>query len=163
MTTLILDGNGRQTQLIDDRGDITLFAYDTLDREVTMTFHDGSTRTNVYDEAGDVVTYHRRERQRVPEHVRRPGAEDGRGDYAGRGRASARPRPSRSSTTASRGRPSPRTTASGSANADVTLVYDSLGRVLEDSQAFAGQHPQRDEHGLHVLSGHAIHVPQRPA
>ena len=57
MTTIILDGNGRQTQLIDDRGDITLFAYDTLDREVTMTFHDGSTRTNVYDEADDVVTY----------------------------------------------------------------------------------------------------------
>jgi YD repeat-containing protein len=56
VTTMILDGNGRQTQLIDDRGDITLFAYDTLDREVAMTFHDGSTRTNVYDEADDVIT-----------------------------------------------------------------------------------------------------------
>ncbi len=28
VTTMILDGNGRQTQLIDDRGDITLFSYD---------------------------------------------------------------------------------------------------------------------------------------
>ena len=52
---MILDGNGRQTQFIDDRGDITLFAYDTMDREMQMTFHDGSTQSNVYDEADDVV------------------------------------------------------------------------------------------------------------
>jgi RHS repeat-associated protein len=57
VTTMILDGNGRLTQLIDDRGDITLFQYDTIDRQTVMTFHDGSTRTNLYDEAGDVLTY----------------------------------------------------------------------------------------------------------
>ena len=57
VTTFLLDGNGRQTQLIDDRGDITLFEYDTLDREVKMIFHDGSTRTSVYDEAGDVTSF----------------------------------------------------------------------------------------------------------
>jgi YD repeat-containing protein len=28
-----------------------------MDRETVMTFHDGSTRTRVYDEANDVVTY----------------------------------------------------------------------------------------------------------
>ena len=57
LTTLILDGNDRQTQLIDDRGAITQFTYDTLDRLVTTTFHDGSTRTNVYDPADDVTSY----------------------------------------------------------------------------------------------------------
>ena len=103
VTTLILDGNGRQTQLIDDRGDITLFEYDTLDREVKMIFHDGSTRTNVYDEAGDVITYTDENGQRIPEHVRRSGAEDGRDDYAAPRASPARRRPSRSSTTASRG------------------------------------------------------------
>ncbi|HEX4053709.1 MAG TPA: hypothetical protein VHX86_05555, partial [Tepidisphaeraceae bacterium] len=45
------------TQLIDDRGDITAFQYDTMDRQTKMIFHDGSTRTNVYDEAGDVIAY----------------------------------------------------------------------------------------------------------
>ena len=32
-------------QLIDDRGDVTTYQYDTIDRETVMTFHDGSTRT----------------------------------------------------------------------------------------------------------------------
>ncbi len=56
-TTQVWDGNGNLLQLIDDRGDVTSFQYDTMDREVLMTFHDGSTRTRVYDEANDVVTY----------------------------------------------------------------------------------------------------------
>ena len=102
MTTMILDGNGRQTQLIDDRGDITLFAYDTMDREVQMTFHDGSTRTNVYDEAGDVVTFTDENGSVFTNTF--DALWGGRRTCGFRSAAGvARRRPSRSSTTASRG------------------------------------------------------------
>ena len=137
VTTVILDGNSRQTQLIDDRGDITQFAYDTLDREVTMTFHDGSTRTNVYDEAGDVVTYTDENGSVFTNTFDAAGAEDGGRDCARAQALRARPRRSRSSTMASRERPS-RQNTDGSNPADVTMVYDSLDRLLEDSQAFDG-------------------------
>jgi len=56
-TQTFYDGNGRVTQLVDDRGGTTLYAYDTLDRQVTMTFHDGSQRSTEYDAAGDVIEY----------------------------------------------------------------------------------------------------------
>ncbi len=56
-TISILDGNGRTRQLIDDRGAPTNFTYDTLDRQLTMVFQDGSTRTNTYNAASDVITY----------------------------------------------------------------------------------------------------------
>ena len=57
VTTSILDGNDRLKKLVDDRGSNTFFGYDTLDRQFQMTFHDGSTRVNVFDLAGDVTTY----------------------------------------------------------------------------------------------------------
>ena len=78
VTTLVLDGNGRQTQIIDDRGDITLFAYDTMDREVQMTFQDGSTRTSVVRRGWRRDHLYRRERYRAWQHLRRPGSEDHR-------------------------------------------------------------------------------------
>jgi RHS repeat-associated protein len=56
-TQMLYDGNSRIFQLIDDRGNETLYTFDLLDRQVTMEFNDGSTRTNVYDTASDVVTY----------------------------------------------------------------------------------------------------------
>jgi YD repeat-containing protein len=134
-TTILLDGNGRQTQLIDDRGDITLFEYDTEDREVKMIFHDGSTRTSVYDEADDVVTF-TDENGSVFQNTF---------DALGRKTAVAITRAAGVVGTTAQAFQFDglsRTTFArdtvGSTNADVTLVYDSLGRVLEDSQAFAG-------------------------
>lgn len=56
-TTQVFDGNGNLVQLIDDRGGVTSFTYDTMDRQTVLTFHDGSTQVNVFDEANDVVTY----------------------------------------------------------------------------------------------------------
>jgi RHS repeat-associated protein len=56
-TTSNYDGNSRLIRLIDDNGGTTTWTYDTLDRQTVMTFHDGSTRTSVYDLANDVITY----------------------------------------------------------------------------------------------------------
>jgi YD repeat-containing protein len=56
-TDVVLDGNGRVVELIDDRGAGTAFGYDPLDRQVTLAFHDGSLRTNIFNAAGDVIGY----------------------------------------------------------------------------------------------------------
>ena len=56
-TDVVLDGNGRVVELTDDRGAGTAFGYDTLDRQVTLTFHDQSVRTNTFNATGDVVAY----------------------------------------------------------------------------------------------------------
>jgi RHS repeat-associated protein len=56
-TDVVLDGNGRIVELIDDRGAGTAFGYDSLDRQVTLTFHDGSVRTNTFNAASDIVAY----------------------------------------------------------------------------------------------------------
>ena len=159
-TTMLLNGNGRQTQLIDDRGNVTLFAYDTMDREVQMTFHDGSTRESVYDEAGDVVTFTDENGVGLSKHLRRPGAEDGRGRHARRGRRRHdRRKPLQydglSRMTFARD-------AVGATNADVTLVYDQPGPRAGGFAGLRRPRPQRDQHGLHLPSGDAVHLPQRP-
>ena len=56
-TRSVYDGNARLTQLVDDRGGTTTYTYDTLDRRIVMTFHDGSTRVTEYNAAGDVIRY----------------------------------------------------------------------------------------------------------
>ena len=56
-TVSLFDANGRLVELIDDRGGTTLYAYDTLDRQLSLTFHDGSTRTTTYNAASDVTQY----------------------------------------------------------------------------------------------------------
>jgi RHS repeat-associated protein len=56
-TDVVLDGNGRVAELIDDRGAGTALGYDSLDRQVTLTFHDGSVRTNTFNAASDIVAY----------------------------------------------------------------------------------------------------------
>jgi RHS repeat-associated protein len=140
VTTLILDGNSRQTQLIDDRGNVTRWEFDTLDRETAMIFHDGSTRTSQYDEASDVVVYIDENSTRFnntfdalsrkvtvniviplgssvsPTTVLQQFQYDGlsRTTYGhNEGALSANP-------------------------SDVNLYYDSIDRVLEDSQTFGG-------------------------
>jgi YD repeat-containing protein len=51
------DANGRVVALTDDRGGQTTYAYDLLDRQTSMTFADGSTRTSQYNLAGDLTGY----------------------------------------------------------------------------------------------------------
>ena len=51
-TKTVYDANSRVVARFDDRGAYTTYTYDALDRQLTMTFQDGSTRTNVYDLAG---------------------------------------------------------------------------------------------------------------
>jgi len=43
--------------MVDDRGGVTRWAFDSHDRKKSMTYHDGSTETFVIDLASDVVTY----------------------------------------------------------------------------------------------------------
>jgi RHS repeat-associated protein len=135
VTTSVLDGNGRMTQLIDDRGDITLFQFDTMDRQTIMTFHDGSTRTSVYDEASDVVTY-TDENGSVFSNTFDP---LGRKTAVG-----IAPAAGVSGTTAQSfqfdglSRNTFARDSVGATNADVTSVYDSLNRLLEESQVYGG-------------------------
>lgn len=56
-TSTLYDGNGNVRQLVDDNGNITHWTYDSLNRQTVMTFHDGSTRTSVFNQASDVVLY----------------------------------------------------------------------------------------------------------
>jgi len=56
-TQTLFDGNSRMFQMIDDRGATTDYGFDTLDRQVSMEFADGSTRFTEYDRASDIITY----------------------------------------------------------------------------------------------------------
>ncbi len=139
-TAIILDGNSRRTQLIDDRGNATRWEFDTLDREIKMIFHDGSTRTSQYDEASDVITY-TDENGSVFTNLF---------DALGRKYSSSivpNTAVGVSTTTVlqtfafdglSRMTNGHNEGLSGSDPSDVNLFYDSIDRVLEDSQSFAG-------------------------
>jgi len=134
-TSTLYDGNGRVRQLVDDNGNITYWTYDSLNRQTVMTFPDGSTRTSVYNQASDVVLY-----------TDENGSEfTGTFDAAGRKTAVSIALASGVIGTTAQGFQydglSRLTFARGSVgttHADVTLVCDSRGRVLEDSQTFDG-------------------------
>ena len=149
VTTMILDGNGRQTQLIDDRGDITLFEFDTLDREVKMTFHDGSTRTSVYDEDGDLITFTDENGSQFNNTFDALGRKTAVDIVVSTGTGQNVSTTTQSQSFQYDGLS--RTTlaldsdqrlvnqgASGAVNAKVTLAYDSIGRLLEESQVYQG-------------------------
>ncbi len=134
-TTQVLDGNGNLIQLIDDRGDVTGFTYDTMDRQTVMTFHDGSTRVSVYDEASDVVTYTDENGSVFTSTF----------DPLGRKTAVSISLASGVAGTTAQSfqhdglsRMTFARDSLSSTNADVTLVYDSLSRVLEESHGFGG-------------------------
>ncbi len=134
-TSTLYDGNSRVRQLVDDNGNITLWTYDTLNRPTVMTFHDGSTRVNDYNEASDVIEYTDENGSVFTNTF----------DAAGRKTAVSIALASGVVGTTAQSFQYDglsRTTFAGdtvgAANADVTMVYDSLNRVLEDSQAFGG-------------------------
>ncbi len=160
VTTSILDGNGRLTQLIDDRGDVTLFQFDTLDRQTTMTFHDGSTRTSVFDEAGDVVTY-TDENGSVFSNTF---------DALGRKTAVSIALASGVVGTTAQAfqldglsRLTFCSDSVRSTNADVTMVYDSLSRVLEESQTYGGNTRNVTNTAFTSYPVTRFAVPERPA
>ncbi len=43
--------------MVDDRGGTTTYTFDTLDRQVSTSYHDGSRKVFAFDSADDVVTY----------------------------------------------------------------------------------------------------------
>jgi RHS repeat-associated protein len=100
-----------------------------------MTFHDGSIRTSVYDEANDVVMY-TDENGSVFSNTFDP---LGRKTAVG-----IAPAAGVSGTTAQSfqfdglSRPTFARDSVGITNADVTNVYDSLNRLLEESQVYGG-------------------------
>ncbi|MCE9551798.1 MAG: choice-of-anchor D domain-containing protein, partial [Planctomycetes bacterium] len=134
-TSTRYDANGRVTELVDDRGSVTRYEYDSLDRRTRMIFHDGATRQYSYNEAGDVVGYidengseyentfdalGRRTQCTITKASGVIGTDQQTAQYDGLSRATF----SRDSIS--------------SAHADVAVVYDSLGRVVEDKQTFDG-------------------------
>ncbi len=134
-TQTLFDGNSRMFQMIDDRGATTDYSFDTLDRQVSMEFADGSTRITAYDTASDVITY-TDENGSVFNNT---------WDCLGRkANVTITPASGIGGTTSQTfqydglNRPTFARDTANSNNADVTLVYDSLSRSLEEAQAYGG-------------------------
>jgi YD repeat-containing protein len=112
---------------------VTLYTYDLLDRQTVMTFHDGSTRTNVYDPANDVTTYTDENGSVFANTF----------DVLGRKTAVAiTPATNVVGTTAQcfqydgLSRMTFGRDTVSSANADAAFTFDSLGRVVEEGQTY---------------------------
>jgi RHS repeat-associated protein len=106
-----------------------------MDRQTIMTFHDGSTRTSVYNEANDVVTY-TDENGSVFTNTFDPLGRKTAVSIALASGVAGTTAQSFQFDGLSRitfARDSVRGT-----NADVTTVYDSLSRLLEESQVYGG-------------------------
>jgi YD repeat-containing protein len=48
-TSLEYDANSNQIAMVDDRGGVTRWAFDSHDRKISMTYHDGSTEMLAYN------------------------------------------------------------------------------------------------------------------
>ena len=135
VTVTDYDGNGRVVRLVDDNGNQTLYQFDTLDRQTQMQFMDGSTRDYVYNEASNVTTYtdeNGSEFDNTFDALGRKtlceitlasgvvGTDEQSFEYDGLSRMTF----CRDSI--------------GATDADVNLYYDSLSRVIEDSQVYGG-------------------------
>ena len=134
-TVTSYDGNGRTQRITDDNQNVTSYEYDSLDRETKMTYHDGSTVSREYNAASDVTTLTdangsefdnsfdplgRKTQCDVTKAAGVLGTTEQKFEYDGLSRMTF-------------ARDSVDTT-----HADVSLDYDSLSRVLEDSQTFGG-------------------------
>ena len=134
-TASIYDANSRLIELIDDRGGTTLYTYDSLDRQTRVTFHDGSMRDTTYDAASDVTRYEDENRSQFAFTL----------DAAGRTTAVDITRATGVVGTTAQAvqydglsRQTFTRDTSDSANADASFAFDSLGRVVEEAQAFGG-------------------------
>ncbi len=129
------DANSNQTAMVDDRGGVTRWVFDSHDRKISMTYHDGSTEIFVYDLASDVVQFIDCNGSRFTNTW----------DPMGRKiNTTIAPASGIGGTTAQSFQYNglaqttfARDTANGN-NADVTLVYDSIQRTVEEAQAYGG-------------------------
>jgi YD repeat-containing protein len=127
------DGNSRLTMLIDSNSGSTTWTYDTLDRQLTMVFYDGSTRTSGYDAASDMTSYTdengsvfantfdvlgRKVSSSITLATNVIGTTGQSFQYDGLSRMTF----ARDSV--------------GSANADSVFIFDSLGRMIEEGQSY---------------------------
>lgn len=132
-TTALYDGNSRIVRLIDDRGSVTTFAYDDLDRQIQVIFHDGSTRTTNYNFASDIIFYSDESQNAFTY------------DYDALGRrrsASISLAPNVEGTTGQSyvydglSRIIETTDTVGTTDADADSYFDSLSRTLEEAQVY---------------------------
>lgn len=129
------DANSNLVRLVDDNGGTTTWAFDLLDRETIMTFHDGSTRTKVYNPAGDIVGYTDENGSVFANTFDPLGRKTGVGITLAAGVIG---------TTAQtfhfdgQWRMTFARDSVGSTNADVVFVRDSIDRVLEEAQIYSG-------------------------
>jgi hypothetical protein len=129
------DANSGVRRLVDDRGDVTDYEYDTLDRETVMCFHDGSTRVRVYNEASDVVRFTdengsvfantfdalgRKTDCTITKAAGVVGTDQQSFEYDGLTRQTQA------------------IDTVGGTDATVQMFYDSMNRVVEDSQSYTG-------------------------
>lgn len=132
----VYDANSRLSELVDDRGASTVYTYDLLDRQITKTLADGSLSVRTYNPSGDLIGF-----------IDENGSVFVFGfDALGR-RISVTITPATNviGTTAqsfqydglSRNTQAIDTVVSTSAEVD--FVYDSLSRVLEETQIYGGQ------------------------
>jgi RHS repeat-associated protein len=150
LTQTALDANSNTIRLVDDNGGTTAWAYDLLDRNTQMMFHDGSTRTNVFNAANNVVGYTDENGSGFANTFDVMGREIAVAITPATGVAGNAALPDTPGTLfqtfefdgLSRNtfsRDSVGTVGvSGLVNADVGLTYDSINRVLEEQQTYAG-------------------------
>ncbi|MBI1374571.1 MAG: hypothetical protein GC159_17780 [Phycisphaera sp.] len=134
-TTTNYDTNSRVVQLIDDNGGVTTYAYDTLDRQVVMEFHDGSQRVNVYNDASD-VTQHTDENGSVFNNTF--DSLGRRTDVAITPAAGVVGTDAQSFEYDGLSRYTKAVDSIGVTNATVQMFYDSASRAIEDSQTYLG-------------------------
>ena len=134
-TSLEYDGNSNQIAMVDDRGGVTRWAFDSHDRKTSMTYHDGSTESFVYDLASDVVQFTDCNGSKFTNTWdpmnRKTNVTIAPASGIGGTTAQSFQYNGLSQTTFARD------TANGN-NADVTIVFDSIGRTIEEEQAYGG-------------------------
>ncbi len=134
-TSLEYDGNSNQIAMVDDRGGVTRWAFDSHDRKISQTLHDGSTEIFVYDLASDVVQYTDCNGSKFTNTwdpmSRKTNTTIAPASGIGGTTAQSFQYNGLSQTTFARD------TANGN-NADVTIVYDSIQRTIEEEQAYGG-------------------------
>lgn len=134
-TTMAYDANSRQTSITDANGYQTKYEYDTLDRQSVMEFADTSKRQSAYNTASDLTQF-TDENGSVFNHT-----------YDSIGRrtiTSVTPAAGVVGTTSQTfqydglSRSTQSSDASTDGTATVRTFFDSIDRVLEDSQQFGG-------------------------
>ena len=132
---MVYDSNDRLSQLTDDRGGVTRYTYDEFDRQVEMQFHDSSTRSTTYNAASDVTAC----------------VDENGSEFAYTHDAIGR----LASVTITRAANVEGTTAEAfeydglsrqtfardsidTTDVDATFAFDSLGRAVEEGQAYGG-------------------------